>query len=218
MEILLLGANGYGVGALKILRGMYEKAVTAYYLHDHPEETENFVDFFWMTQHKLAQAIQETFGKEALASVPLEEVEMNYKEVRDRFMVTDCEKCGTQRLNYTWSKLDFVSMARAAGSIGKLIVPGYYIPMRETHSTPQAILSRLAESETGGLEFLPGAQRDKADDALIMAHNLVLHVLGLQKDHFNLEVLGEPLRKCLEDFQEILQRTGKRSGQTGSQP
>jgi hypothetical protein len=28
-EILLLGGNGYGIGALKILRGMYERAVTA---------------------------------------------------------------------------------------------------------------------------------------------------------------------------------------------
>src|SRR3989338_10311282 len=48
MEILLLCGNGYGIGALKILRGMYERVVTARYLHFHPEETESFLDFHWI--------------------------------------------------------------------------------------------------------------------------------------------------------------------------
>src|SRR5580700_2459416 len=38
-EILLLCGNGYGLGALKLLRGMYERAVTAHYLHQVSEET-----------------------------------------------------------------------------------------------------------------------------------------------------------------------------------
>jgi hypothetical protein len=37
-EILLLCGNGYGIGAEKLLRGMYERAVTATYLSQHPEE------------------------------------------------------------------------------------------------------------------------------------------------------------------------------------
>jgi hypothetical protein len=32
VEILLLSANGYGIGAQKLVRGMYERAVTARYL------------------------------------------------------------------------------------------------------------------------------------------------------------------------------------------
>ena len=45
-EILLLCGNGYGIGAEKVLRGMYERAVTATYLSQHPEEAANFLDCF----------------------------------------------------------------------------------------------------------------------------------------------------------------------------
>ncbi|MGD1104868.1 MAG: DUF5677 domain-containing protein, partial [Terriglobia bacterium] len=56
MEILLLCGNGYGVGAMKILRGMYERAVTARYLHLHPEEEKAFLDFHLVSQHRLTKA------------------------------------------------------------------------------------------------------------------------------------------------------------------
>jgi hypothetical protein len=45
MEILLLCGNGYGIGAQKLVRGMYERAVSARYLMDHPEEVDNFPRF-----------------------------------------------------------------------------------------------------------------------------------------------------------------------------
>src|SRR5215469_9081241 len=49
MEILLLCANGYGIGAQKLVRGMYERAVTSRYLCQHPEEVDNYLAF-----HKVA--------------------------------------------------------------------------------------------------------------------------------------------------------------------
>jgi Family of unknown function (DUF5677) len=42
MEILLLCGNGYGIGAQKLVRGMYERAVSARYLMNHPDEVEVF--------------------------------------------------------------------------------------------------------------------------------------------------------------------------------
>jgi hypothetical protein len=44
-EILLLSGNGHGVGAPKILRGMYERAVTSAYLFGHLDEGGRFLDF-----------------------------------------------------------------------------------------------------------------------------------------------------------------------------
>src|SRR5712664_3122300 len=64
MEILLLCANGYGIGAQKLLRGMYERAVTARYLFKHPEETDNYLAFHRLTDHKLMVAIQSTMSPE----------------------------------------------------------------------------------------------------------------------------------------------------------
>src|ERR1700722_1401564 len=37
-EMLVLSGNGYGAGALKLLRGMFERLVTAHYVHTHPTE------------------------------------------------------------------------------------------------------------------------------------------------------------------------------------
>src|SRR5438270_8496728 len=47
-EILLLCANGYGIGGLRILRSLYEKAITADYLSTHPDEAGNFLDYSWV--------------------------------------------------------------------------------------------------------------------------------------------------------------------------
>ena len=37
MEITLVCYHGYGVAASKLVRTMYEHAVTLYYLHEHPQ-------------------------------------------------------------------------------------------------------------------------------------------------------------------------------------
>src|ERR1700722_14035616 len=53
MEILLVCGNGYGAAALKLVRSMYEHAVTLRYLHEHAEEVENFMLYSRVQQYKL---------------------------------------------------------------------------------------------------------------------------------------------------------------------
>ena len=209
MEILLLCGNGYGLGAMKILRGMYERVVPGRYLHAHSEETEAFFDFYWVSLYKLSRAIREKFGEAAVPMDKFEETQTNYHKVGERFMVSDCKECGTKRPNYTWSKLDFVSMAYATGPTGDRIVDAYYIPTQYAHSTVAAILARLREGTGGGVTFDAGPQRSMADVALISAHNLMLNVLDLQKEHFKLDALEKPLEQCCRDFQDIWKRKGE---------
>ncbi len=45
-EIMLLSGNGRGFGSQKILRGMFERAVTAAYIQEHPDEAAKFLNFF----------------------------------------------------------------------------------------------------------------------------------------------------------------------------
>jgi hypothetical protein len=207
-EILLLCGNGYGTGAMKLLRGMYERVVTARHLHTHPEEVPDFLDFYWVNAYKLAQAIENVFGKGQLSAGKVAELASRRNEVALRFMVTDCKKCGTQRLNFNWNKLDFVSMARATGPTGKRIVDAYYLPLEQTHSTFAAIASRLKESDDGTtITFGYESQKQSAVRTLITAHNLILDVLTLQMDHFELTALEEPLHRCFRDFEEIWARS-----------
>jgi hypothetical protein len=51
-EILLLAGNGHGVGALKVLRGMYERAVTSAYILANPDQAELFLDYDKVNKHK----------------------------------------------------------------------------------------------------------------------------------------------------------------------
>ena len=219
MEILLLCANGYGIGALKLVRGMYERAVTARYFRVKPEEVENFLAFHKVADHKFLTAVRSSIGPDVFSQEQAEQIEKDFQEVRQRFIVTDCVTCGTTRLNYTWSKLDFVSMARTSGDLGKLIVPAYYTPTREAHSTIGAIFSRLepkAATREDRLAFDSAAQRDPADDALISAHNILLNVLDLQKEHFQIKELEPLLQTCFEDFMAIWQK--KKPLQTAGTP
>ena len=137
-----------------------------------------------------------------------------YREVRDRFMVTACD-CGKKQLNYTWSKMDFVSMARTVESLGQFIVPAYYVPTQQAHSTVRAVLSRLEEGKDNGIVFGGGAQRNEADNALRLGHLLVLSVLDLQKEHFKLEGLQEAFQQCIADCNDIWLRKSS-DNKTGS--
>jgi len=205
-EILLCCGNGNGQAAQKLLRGLYERAVTLRYLREHPEEIEDFLDFYHITQRKLMIACQNTMGAETFPPELAAEIEKEYWQVKDRFMITECEKCGTKRLNHTWSKLDFVSMAGKT-ALGKLIVPGYLIPLRQAHATVASMVSRMEASPNAGISFMDRAQRKEADQALRVAHNVLLDVLRVQDEHFSVAGLKEQNEVCLRDFIDIWQKS-----------
>jgi hypothetical protein len=198
MEVFLMAANGYGIAAMKLLRSMYEHTITLRYLHDHPEEAEDFIDYDAVQQFKLMQPIFETFGKDALPLETIAEVKRKYEEVKGKFMVTSCD-CGAKRVNHTWNKLHFPAMAKKTGAIGQLIVPGYYIPLRHSHSTFKAITERLERREDQ-LGFQPESQPNIADEALMTAHNCVLVALEVQKERFKIEGLDAALDMCVRDW------------------
>jgi Family of unknown function (DUF5677) len=52
-EVVVLAGNGWGVGALKILRGMYELVVIAAYIAKAPEASRAFADSSWTHRLKL---------------------------------------------------------------------------------------------------------------------------------------------------------------------
>jgi len=214
MEILLLCANGYGIGAQKLVRGMYERVVTARYLYKHPDEVENFLSFHRVTDHKFLSAVQSSMSDDVFSPDQTAEIERNFEAVKSRFMVPKCETCGTSRLNHTWNRLDIVSMARKADeSLWRQIVPAYYLPTREFHSTMGAIFSRLdpeSASRDGSLIFDGSAQRDRADQALISAQTLLLDVLDLQKECFGIQELEPLLQICMEDFVSVLNEQKER--------
>ncbi len=52
-EISALSEMCLGVGAMKLLRGQYERVVTASYLSLHPEEAQDFLHYFFVQHRRL---------------------------------------------------------------------------------------------------------------------------------------------------------------------
>jgi Family of unknown function (DUF5677) len=202
MEILLVCGHGYGVAGMKLLRSMFEHVVTLRYLHEHPDEVEAFMNYNHVQRYKLMKPILETFGKDVLPPETVADVERKYAEVKEDFMITDCDKCGTKRLNHTWNKMDFVSMAKKTGAIGTLIVSGYFLPLRHAHSTFGGLSERL-ETVDDRIGFQPESQPDLADQALNVAHNCILNVLEVQNERFKIDGLQEQLQTCFRDYLEV---------------
>ena len=124
-------------------------------------------------------------------------------EVKEDFMVPVCDHPGAKmRLNHTWSKLDFVAMAKKTGDLGKLIIPGYYMPLRHAHATFAGLTERL-EIVNGQMSLKSDAQPEMADRSLITAHNCILNALEVQKEHFRIEGLEEAIQVCFHDFVRV---------------
>lgn len=208
-EILLLCGNANGIAATKLLRGMFERLVTARYLHLNPSDVDNFLDYHPVAQGKLARAILDTFKDQLSADLvkTLKAAVEAGDTAKDKFMVPLCEKCvpPTMKLNYTWSKLDFVSMARKTGiNIAALLVNSYYEPIVHAHATVASFATRLREGPDGSTwVFNIEPQRQESDKALMFAHNVLLRVLQVQRDHFKLDELGTMLERCEKAFLEI---------------
>lgn len=206
MEVLLLCGNGYGIGAQKLVRGMYERAVTARYLMGHPEEAEQFLEFHHIANYKFLMAIEQSLGQDIFSPEQANKIRKDYEGVKAQFMIPDCKMCGTFRLNHTWSKVDVVSMARMTKNLWPFISSGYYLPLREAHSTAGAIFSRLDSPSVGeekGLFFGGDAQRDTAHRALFTAHMILLDALELQWEYFKIEELESQMQTCMRDYSEI---------------
>lgn len=210
-EILLLCGNGYGygIGAMKILRGMFERAVTARYLHLHPGETSVFLDFYWVTEDKVERKLVETYGKQILDGYPEREkqrqktTEMR-KQVKNQF-VRKCKKCGYETPNFTWTTKDTVTMANEVG-LGKLVLSACSLPTQMAHSTVHAMQARLKERQDGGLTFDENPSPNYADMCLSVAHGLLLNILFLQQEHFKIKELDQLLQQCRTDLNEIIEQ------------
>jgi hypothetical protein len=213
-EVGLCCGNGYGAAALKLVRSLYERAVTLRYLHEHPEELKDFWDYHHVATYKLMLPVDATLGAKAIPEAMRTKVTADFEGVKEQFMVTACEKCGTKRLNHTWNKLDFVSMSKKTGTIGKLIVPGYYLPLRHAHATVGALLSRMEDNEVEGLSFAPTAQRKEADEALMSAENIIVDVLNVQEERFKIPGLKDQIQRVIEDFMEMYAKAKAEAGES----
>jgi hypothetical protein len=192
---------------MKILRGMFERVVTAKYLDKYPEEADAFINYFPVSRYKQANAAREFLLKEKL-----EEIKAERDEVIGRYQISEhCKHCKKEqkRANHTWTRVDTPRMAELAG-IKLPTVTGYYLPMQETHATLASIMRRLRPNEDSqGFTYDETATFDESQITLVTAHYLVLAALECLRDRFKLgDLIEGRFSQCLQGFNQVLTAAG----------
>jgi hypothetical protein len=200
MEILLVCGNGESFAAVKLLRSVFERVVTLSYVEQHPDELDHYLNYYWIDQHKLINAVETTFKPGLVEPDRKKEADENYQRLKGYYKMTLCKECGTTRPAVSWTPKDVLTMAKEVG-LGDFIVPAYYMPMQHAHPKVKGMLERVTITAGGRMVPKERFQPDLADRVLCAAHALVLHALDVQVKHFKLD--GGVLKQANDDYMEI---------------
>ena len=202
-ETFLFAANGYGFGALKILRGLYERIVTTAFIAANQDEAIHFLEYHYIHRGRLMHHAESFFDnlEKYIDKAEIAEAKNDFLRHKDNFMQTKCQKCGTKAIMHSWSKLDLASMAKKTG-FENLYFPGYYYPTLQAHATAAAVMYRLKSSETNPIGFDEESQPAAADRSLIVAHNLIIRLVHIQSEFFKLDLTQE-LELLNSDFKAV---------------
>jgi Family of unknown function (DUF5677) len=124
-EILILSGNGYGIGAWKILRGMYERIVTAANIAKNPREARVFVEDEAIKKWTLWRELS-TIRPELKTQHTEEEIkglEERYNEVRAKRKEEICPKCRQPKTQEAWTRVTMLDMAKSVDSELAAIYP-----------------------------------------------------------------------------------------------
>jgi hypothetical protein len=123
-ELLVLAGNGYGVGALKILRGMYERMVTAAFFATKPSEARIFAEDDTIKKWKLWREHVEIIPE--LEDRPTKEqkreFEERYNAIRAKRKQEECPKCRQPKTQEAWTRVTIKDMAKQADSVADILI------------------------------------------------------------------------------------------------
>lgn len=202
-EMVVLAGNGWGIGALKILRGMYERIVTSAYIAKNPEASRAFGDSFWTHRLKLWNRLRaaDPSVEHRTSQEIVEMVKTEGKRAQDRKSITVCKHCGQIKAIDAWTPLDLASMAKIAGkNLEDLYSYCYLEPTSHMHATGAGVTARMTHTDEAWLYKIDSTE--EAQMALHLGHNLMLQNLGVQDEYFKLGLM-ETIKPRLEAFIEI---------------
>lgn len=203
-ELLTLSGNGYGIGALKIVRGMYERVVTAAYIAKHPGEARVFVEddvikkwTLWREYVKVMPELKTQHTEDEIKGL-----EEQYKAVRAKRKEDVCTKCRQPKTQEAWTRVTVADMAmRADPGLAEIYASCYLEGTFHTHPTAYGLGRRLRETGQGGYTFEETTPAD-ARRAVLLGHNLILRLLWLENEYFNLG-LKQDIEERLKMFPKI---------------
>lgn len=198
LEIVFLAINGYGAGATKILRSLYERAVTIEYLIQNPTKVDRFLQFAAIQEKRameaaLGQVSPERIDAQMGPENSVAEIRKRFEQHKGNFKANTCAVCGV-RTPQSWD-IDLASMIQRVGEPYKrLFVLAYTNPNFQIHAT---LASASPHDET--------REEHDAKTALMVATELLLAVMGSQDALFSLNLRAD-LQARTNDLRDAMGR------------
>jgi hypothetical protein len=174
VEIIFLAVNGYGGGATKLLRSLYERAVTIDYMIQNREKVGRFIRFATIQEHRALDAALRAGLSESQIDAAAEpgntvaEIRSRFINHKDEFKATECEVCGV-KTPPSWD-IDLSSMVRKVGEpYNKLFLLANNSPNFLIHAT-------LASAQP----WDDAREESSAQSAVIISTDLFISVLKSQ--------------------------------------
>jgi hypothetical protein len=205
-EILILAGNGRGIGAYKILRGMYERVVTAAFIAKNPSEARIFLSHSFIEREKLWNRLKEILPNTKDGRTPdqIKEFEDECKEAKAKLKASICNKCKQPITQEQWTRVSLDTMAKQADAhLGVSYAYCYLLPTFHSHATAFGLESRLRQTETG-FSFKETSEPE-ARKAILYAHGLILRLLKFQNNYFALGLDAE-IDSSSNEFPKIWKR------------
>jgi hypothetical protein len=202
-EVIILAGNGRGIGAHKILRGMYERVVTAAFIAKNPSEAHIFLSHSFIEREKLLNRLKEILPdiKDERTPEQIREFEVECEEAKAKLKASICNKCKQPITQKQWTRVNLETMAQQAdASLGLSYAYCYLLPTFHSHATAFGLESRIRMMETG-FSFKETSEPE-ARKAVLYAHGLILRLLRLQNDYFGLGLDAE-IDGCWNEFPKI---------------
>lgn len=171
--LMVLALNGYGPDAMKIARGMFEASVTLGYLHLHPEQLDDYIDFHAVIRKRFHDYMKQSAPEQLkrYSHDVVREIEADFARVAPRFRT----KSGGLRTS--WAKKSFREMAREVGQEA-LYVNFYKFASSMHHSDMSGMIAQTLRTEAEDALDVDIAPSDKwLRESLIIGHGAVIGVL-----------------------------------------
>jgi len=199
MEILFLAVNGLGTAASKLLRGLYERAVTLAYIVKHPGKAERFVRYAAIQEFKALNAAlnvvtEEEFDK-AIRRTNAAQIRKLRDQVKPEFEVTLCHECGHKGTAFSWD-IDLAAMVHDVGyPYDKHYLGCYTIPNFSVHAT-LASVSHEPDPDV----WLKRNQKE-AEFALLSATAMLIQAIKCQNTLFAMH-LDDEIDTCEKEVMD----------------
>ena len=183
-EILLLCGNGFGSGATKLLRALFERVTTLGYLAKHPDKVQQFIDYTPVHWHKLLTEAEKKHEKVGLPEEEIAKIKSGFEKVKANYRET-CENCGKERVQGSWTKKPVPEMAEDVDKdLRRLYFNAFLKPTFLLHATYFGVVQVAGISEGGKVGFFGRSnERELAKDTLATAH-LLLIIMGIALNGF----------------------------------